>query len=207
MKSLFNKNVILWDFDGVIIDSDEMRIHGFQEILKNFPTSQVNLLLEYHKKNGGLSRYHKIRYFFENIRLVNISDEEIQKYADDFSLIMKKELVQKKYLIEETIDFIKKNKSDFKMHIVSGSDEKELNFLCKSLEIADYFISIKGSPTHKNQIVKELLSNYSYVTSEVALIGDSMNDYEASINNGIDFYGYNNEELLDKDFYIENFNE
>ncbi len=81
------------------------------------------------------------------------------------------------------------------MHIVSGSDEKELRFLCGELGIKDYFISIHGSPTHKNQLVKDLMTDYKYIPSATFLIGDSINDYEAAMINGINFFGYNNEKL------------
>ena len=58
---------ILWDFDGVILNSIHVRDKGFIEIFKDFDNEKVDLLLQYHKKNGGLSRYVKIRYFFEKI--------------------------------------------------------------------------------------------------------------------------------------------
>ena len=58
---------ILWDFDGVILDSMATRDWGFKEIFKDFTEAQVSRLLEYHRINGGLSRYVKIRYFYETI--------------------------------------------------------------------------------------------------------------------------------------------
>ena len=56
---------ILWDFDGVILDSMEVRDWGFKEIFSSFDKSKVDLLLDYHRKNGGLSRYVKIRFFLK----------------------------------------------------------------------------------------------------------------------------------------------
>jgi beta-phosphoglucomutase-like phosphatase (HAD superfamily) len=60
------KNVI-WDFDGVIIDSMPIRGQGFEEIFKDFAAVHVEELMRYHRANGGLSRFVKIRYFFEVI--------------------------------------------------------------------------------------------------------------------------------------------
>ena len=60
---------ILWDFDGVILDSMKIRDWGFKEILKKFNKEDVKSLLKYHRENGGLSRYVKIRYFFEILLL------------------------------------------------------------------------------------------------------------------------------------------
>ena len=52
-------SVILWDFDGVIIDSNEIRTKGFIDIFKSFNEEDVLKLVDFHKNNGGLSRYFK----------------------------------------------------------------------------------------------------------------------------------------------------
>ena len=186
---------ILWDFDGVILDSMPIRDYGFRNIFENFDDMLVNRLLEYHAQNGGLSRYVKIRYFYEKLLKQNISDDEVNILAQKFSFIMKKELTNKKYLISDSIDFIKENHKRYNFHIVSGSDEKELKYLCKGLNIDQYFLSINGSPIHKNDLVKNILEKNSYFQSETILIGDSYNDYEAAEINNICFYGYNNIDL------------
>ena len=194
---------IFWDFDGVILDSMPIRDFGFVKIFEEFDKELVDKLLEYHTLNGGLSRYVKIRYFYNILLKKDVSDEKVQELADKFSIIMKTELTNKKYLIKETVEFIKLNYQNYNFHIVSGSDEKELNYLCKELELSQYFKTIEGSPTCKNDLVKNILQKYSYNPKECILIGDSINDYEAANINGIKFYGYNNEELRSLDEYIE----
>ena len=194
---------IFWDFDGVILDSMPIRDYGFAKIFEEFDKNLVDKLLEYHTLNGGLSRYVKIRYFYNILLKKDVSDEKVQELADKFSIIMKTELTNKKYLIKETVEFIKLNYQNYNFHIVSGSDEKELNYLCKELELSQYFKTIEGSPTCKNDLVKNILQKYSYNPKECILIGDSINDYEAANINGIKFYGYNNEELRSLDEYIE----
>ena len=123
--------VIFWDFDGVILNSNEVRDSGFEIVLKDFPKNQVELLLNYHRQNGGLSRYVKFRYFFEVIRGEKVSNKQIQDYASKFSEIMLNILTNKDLLINDSLSFIKKNKEKYRMHIVSGSDGKELKLLCK----------------------------------------------------------------------------
>ena len=196
---------IFWDFDGVILDSMPIRDFGFVKIFEDFDKELVDKLLEYHTLNGGLSRYVKIRYFYNILLKKDVSDKKVQELADKFSIIMKAELTNKKYLIKETVDFIEKNYQNYNFHIVSGSDEKELNYLCKELELSQYFKTIEGSPTCKNDLVKNILQKYSYNPKECILIGDSINDYEAANANGIKFYGYNNVKLKKLDGYIKNF--
>ncbi len=79
---------IFWDFDGVILNSNPVRDIGFKEVLKQYPVNEVNMLLDYHQENGGLSRYVKFRYFFEKIRRENIDEEQILVLANNFSGII-----------------------------------------------------------------------------------------------------------------------
>lgn len=194
---------IFWDFDGVILDSMPIRDYGFAKIFEEFDKSLVDKLLEYHTLNGGLSRYVKIKYFYNELLGQDVSDERVQELADKFSTIMKTELTNTKYLIKESVEFIKQNYTNYIFHIVSGSDEKELNYLCDELGLRDYFKTIEGSPTHKNDLVKNILKKFSYHPKECVLIGDSINDYEAANTNAMKFYGYNNEKLRGLDDYIE----
>lgn len=200
------KNII-WDFDGVILDSMPIRDYGFREIFKKFDKKLVEEFIVYHNTNGGLSRFHKINYFYNEMLKKNISEEEIQNYAKQFTAIMKEQLINPKYLINETIEFIKENYTKYNFHVASGSEHKELNYLCEKLKLSKYFLTINGSPTPKNELVKNILSSNNYKLQETILIGDSINDYEAAKINGIDFYGFNNVELINSSkVYVNNYN-
>jgi phosphoglycolate phosphatase-like HAD superfamily hydrolase len=200
---LNNIQTLFWDFDGVIMDSNAVRDLGFMEVLKDYPETEVDALMVFHRDNGGLSRYVKFRHFFEDIRGESINEAEVKTRADKFSVIMMQLLINPDLLIKETFDFIKANAHQYNMHIVSGSDQTELRHICKSLDIAKYFNSIYGSPTPKNDLVGALLENQSYDKNTCLLIGDSRNDYEAAKVNGIQFMGYGNEKIkADSDYKL-----
>ena len=139
---------IFWDFDGVLIDSNDVRTNGFREIFHKHPINLVDELIKYHTKNGGLSRYDKIKYFYEKILRKNISETQVVEYSNSYKSIMLNHLLNKKYLINDSLNFIKKNHSK-NMFLVSASDEKELKIICEYLGLKKYFIEIKGSPTTK----------------------------------------------------------
>lgn len=197
---------IFWDFDGVILDSQKIRVNGFKEIFKNYPKDCVNKLIEYHINNGGLSRFNKIAYFFNDILKQDISNETLQDYANKFSDIMRKELINKKYLIQDSITFIENNYTKYNFHILSGSEQNELRFLCDKLEINKFFLSILGSPTPKTKLMHDLIMEQKYNTKQCVMIGDSIHDFKAASANNVAFYGYNNESLRDVgEGYIDSF--
>lgn len=182
----------IWDFDGVILLSDSVREKGFRVILEPYNSDQVEALIAYHRRNGGLSRYHKIRYFYETIRREEVSDEQVNQMAGSFSEVMRTELTDKTLLNSQWIRLMEKMPTHLNHHIASGSDQNELRFLCSSLEIVNYFKSIHGSPTPKRQLVETIMSLNGYSPCDTVLIGDAINDYEAAQHAGIDFWGYNN---------------
>lgn len=204
-KNIQDYKVIFWDFDGVIMDSMSIRDKGFIDILSSdYPTEQVEKLLEFHRSNGGLSRYVKFRHFFEVIRNESVTEEKILELAQKFSEVMLRLLIDEKLLIDDSVSFIKANYTKYKFHIVSGSDGKELNKICQGLGLDKFFITIEGSPTPKTQLVGNILQQYGYDKDDCLLIGDSHNDYDAAQYNGIGFLGYNNEALRELG-YIECF--
>lgn len=197
------KNII-FDFDGVILDSVPIKTEGYRRLFKDYDDELVLKLVDYHELNGGVSRYKKIEYFFNILLKEDISPKEILDYANKYSVLTKEELSKEKYLIEDTISFIKKNYKNYDMHIASGADDSDLKYICDSLDLNKYFLSIKGSPTIKSEIVKEVLDKNKYETKETILIGDSINDFEASQKNRIRFFGYNNISLRGNN-YIDSF--
>ncbi len=189
MINIENIKNIIFDFDGVILDSVELKTQAFAELFQEFPEDKVQKLLKFHLQNGGISRYHKIQYFFENIIYREISDHEILEYAKKYSKLTKEKLCNPKYIIKETFDFIKKKYKYYNMHVASGADEQDLLKICDKLKLTQYFLSIHGSPIDKDILVKNILINNNYQNKETILIGDSINDFEVALKNNIYFYG------------------
>jgi len=129
-----------------------------------------------------------------------INEEKILYFAKKYSELTKQELANEKYLIKDSIDFIKENYKKYNIHIASGADENDLKYICDKLELTKYFVSINGSPTKKSEIIKSILESNDYKKSETVMIGDSINDYEAAKYSGIEFYGYNNDNLIKKTY-------
>ena len=191
------KNII-FDFDGVILDSVPVKTEGYRQLFKEFSSNLIEKIVEYHELNGGISRYKKVKYFFNELLSEDISQEKIEEYAIKYSELTKLELSKEKYLIKDTLSYIKSNFYKYNMHVASGADHQDLVYICDKLNLTKYFLSIEGSPKVKKKIVKSILNTYNYKLEETILIGDSINDYEAAKENGIEFYGFNNKALKNK---------
>lgn len=202
----FPFKVVLWDFDGVIIDSNHIRESGFIEVLDDYPRQAVEKLIAFHRKNGGLSRYVKFDYFFNKLISVDNPDHLVNESLRLFSDHMKRRLVSNDLIINDSLNFIKKYYRQIECNIVSASDQSELRYICQQLSLSDYFKNILGSPLSKDENVRNLIGKYSPLSLEsFVLIGDSINDYHAAIANNIEFIGYNNSDLRSLGNYCHSF--
>ena len=70
-------NSIIFDCDGVILNSNAIKTEAFRNILNNYDLNAVDEFIDYHRKNGGISRYAKLEHFLKNI---------FPKYSKGFNL-------------------------------------------------------------------------------------------------------------------------
>lgn len=210
VKKIKNYKSYIFDCDGVILKSNKIKTDAFIHTFSDFPRNDVDNLIKYHKLNGGISRYEKIKFFFEKILNKNTSSYEIKKYLQRFGDYSYGEL-QRCDLIEGVfnyINFLYKNNNN--LFIISGSDEDELKKIFLFKNLSKYFNSIYGSPINKYDLLKKILHNID--TDQTIFFGDSKIDYEVSSFYKIDFIYVeeDSEWLLDKRFEklnkINNFN-
>lgn len=201
MKNKYDS--LFWDFDGVLINSNSVRTEGFRYIFKEHKKELVDKLISYHIQNGGTSRYDKISFFYSHILKVSLSQETLNKKLSDYTNYVKPRLILKSLIYDKNLNLIKKHQSKNNF-IVSASDEKELKQITRALEINKYFLEIMGSPNEKYQNILTIIKDYNLNTKKCVLIGDSINDFHASIKSGIDFIGHNNIHLSKK---VRNYSE
>jgi phosphoglycolate phosphatase-like HAD superfamily hydrolase len=179
---------IIFDFDGVLAESNEIRFNGFKKLFKGYPQSQVEQLVEYARANGGVSRYKKIEFFFNTIRKEPIVSESVNHWANKFSILVTQDVLEAKP-VEGSLEFLKKYFNQFDFAIVSGSDQRELREVCKGRGIDSFFKRILGSPAEKKDNIATLFSDFKWERNKSLYIGDSNNDLEAAKANNVDFIG------------------
>ncbi|MDD7987178.1 HAD hydrolase-like protein [Lentisphaera marina] len=188
------KNII-FDWDGVILDSNSVKDRAFEYVLRHYDAGKVAELVAYHQANGGISRFIKFRMFFEEMLGETISSEQVEDLSQQFSAYALRELVDPKLQIHESIKWVKENYKNYNFHVASGSEESELKRVAEAQQLSSYFQSFHGSPTAKPILVEDILSSNDYLASETILIGDSINDYRAAEANSVAFCAYNRSTL------------
>ena len=179
---------IIFDFDGVLVESNEIRFNGFRKLFEKYPKEQVERLVNYAKANGGVSRYKKIEYFFNVIRQEPITNGLVNQWAAQFSELVEQDIVEAKP-VEGSLKFLEDYFSHFDFAIVSGSDQAELRRVCKKRKIDHFFKAILGSPAEKKDNIAALLSELNWSHDRSVYEGDSNNDLDSARANNLDFVG------------------
>ena len=200
-------NSIIYDFDGVICDSVNIKTNAFCKLYFKYSSSVIEKVRNYHLENGGVSRFEKFKYFEQEILKKKITKEKINYLSNKFSNIVV-DLVVKSNYIEGVIDYIKINKLKHQF-ICTGTPTGEMRKILKMKKIYHLFNKVYGSPENKISIVNRLIKEYNINTKKTLFFGDSMTDYLAANYYSIDFIGIENKKTIfpNKTKLIKNFNE
>ncbi len=178
------EKVIIFDFDGVILDSVDIKTSAFQDLFKKQTKKIQKKIINYHKINGGISRIKKFEYFYKVFLKKKITNKIKKDLSNKFNRIVYKKILKCKF-IKGADKFIKKNK-DYHLFISSGTPEKELKLICKKRGISKYFKEIYGSPKSKVDHIKKIRKKFKKADLFI-FIGDSKNDYDAAMKTKIKF--------------------
>ena len=177
---------LIFDFDGVLVESNKIRFDGFRLLFADYPHDQVQKLVEYAMSNGGMSRYEKIKYFFEEIRDETISGASVQVLSRQYTELVKQKVIDAEP-VKGSLEFLSSNYTNYDFAIISGSDQDELREVCQARNIYQLFSKILGSPEKKEINLSRLLTEEGWEKESCSFIGDSLNDLEAARINNIDF--------------------
>ncbi|MBF0207336.1 MAG: HAD hydrolase-like protein [Oligoflexia bacterium] len=179
----FSYQNYIFDCDGVILDSNNIKSEVFYQLALPYGKDIAETFVDYHQRNGGISRFEKFKYLFED--MLKIKGADFNHLLRDFSA-MTLERIKIANEIPGVQEFIKKLPPESKKFVVSGGAEEDLKIIFQYKKFDVLFDGIFGSPRDKYQIVKKIKNDFQ--TGESFLyFGDSILDYEVASFYNMDF--------------------
>ncbi len=182
-------DIYIFDCDGVILDSNQLKIKAMKNTLEQhfYSSELIGNCVDYFRKNFGKSRFHHIEHFLENI--LSVEDCDKYKLKDSMLSHFSEQCLELYSSAEITPGFILFiEQCDSKKYVASGSAQEELRTVLKKRGLAQYFDDIFGSPTPKSEIIKYILEKEQ--NNKAIMIGDAESDMLAARDNNIDFAFY-----------------
>ena len=173
---------IIFDFDGVIINSHKVKTLAFYNIFKLYGKNIGIKAKRFHLENIGKSRYYKFRFILKNILKSKFTKKKMQILDKQFDYFVEKNLkkmMPSKYLIK----FLKKSKNTRNTYISTGTPQKKIIKILKEKRLLNYFNKVYGSPQSKIKHIKKIKKN----NKKCIFIGDSFEDFKAARFSNIKF--------------------
>lgn len=176
-------NTIIFDMDGVIIDTEPLSFETSKILLKMYDKDYTE---DFHNSCMGLSMIEVIRRTISNYELEEDEDELLEKRNELYTKIALEKL-QPINGVFELLDYIKK--INIKCAIATGSNREIAEILLKKLGIIDYFqFILPGDEMEKSKPdpwpYLEAMKRLGSSSEETIIMEDSINGIKSAIAAG-----------------------
>ena len=177
---------IIFDFDGVITESMDIKTQAFAYLFKDCQKEVVDKVVKLHLDNGGMSRFEKFKIIYRDYLNKTLTKDKERRLGEGFSKFCYEKMIECPF-VEGVEDFLEDNYKKYKLFIVSGTPHKEMNKIVDEKNLRKYFQGVWGSPQSKGELSKMILDKYNFKKDEVVFVGDAPTDYWGAEEAGIGF--------------------
>jgi phosphoglycolate phosphatase-like HAD superfamily hydrolase len=187
MLPISQYKTILFDCDGVVLNSNFLKIEAYRLTALEFGASEEDAmrLVNHHIEYTGISRNIKFTYFLEKILNKTVDDASMHHLLKQLNYEVERLLENCE--IAQGLDVLREKTKDSNWMIVSGGDQEEIIRLFTRKNLLKYFdVGIFGSPDSKEDIVSRELKKHTGQRPAL-FIGDSKYDFQVAKKNNLDF--------------------
>jgi phosphoglycolate phosphatase len=180
--------VIIFDFDGVILDSANIKLRAYSAIYSGEDPKKLAALIAHSQFHGGITRRIKFEYYEREFFGRNADSVRIEALCQHYSDIVFKAVLACPF-IEGAEQLLRGASSKVAMHVVSGTPDSELHRVIQQRGLAEFFRSVRGAPATKRDAFQRIATDEGYALKDMLVVGDSMTEYIAAQDIGIPFLG------------------
>lgn len=179
---------IIFDFDGVIVDSAQIKLDAYVTIYADEDPRKVEELVRHAELHGGTTRRVKFAQYERELFGRSGDPESVERLSGRYSQLVF-DAVMKCPFIDgaQALLATAANKTD--MHVVSGTPQDELRRTVVARGLAPFFKTVRGAPATKPEAFAEILRSGGHAAASVVAIGDAMTEFWAAEALGIPFLG------------------
>jgi phosphoglycolate phosphatase-like HAD superfamily hydrolase len=166
---------IVLDCDGVLFDSNPMKIAAFRTALAAYPDPVVARFSEYQARNFGRSRYFLFERFFDFLGR-EAAAGEVDALVERYAAIVRAGYLDAP-LTPGCLETLQRLGARWPIYVASGSDQAELRWVLERRGLARCLAGIFGSPRSKTDILAELAPGPG---RRAVFVGDARADFEAA---------------------------
>ena len=177
---------IAFDFDGVLAESVDVKTRAYVSLFEEYGQDVTSKVVDYHLRNGGVSRFVKLRIIYEKILKKPLSEDKFKSLNEEFSSIVVDEVVAVPW-VPGAKEFLIRNQNQYIFFVISGTPEDELKGIVRRRGMDHFFNSVRGAPKDKVSLLKEVMIEYHLKPEEIVFIGDAETDWCAARETNVPF--------------------
>lgn len=187
---------IIFDFDGVILESAVIKTEAFAKVVEPYPKDKAETFVDYHVNHMGISRHVKFKYFIEEILKEEYTEDKEKALADEFERIVYERVMSCSF-VPGAKEFLEQYYQKVDFYIASGTPDGEMHRIIRGRNIEKYFKAVYGTPLQKHEIIELIIDQYNYNREEMIFVGDANTDLKAANSAGIIFAGRSTSENIE----------
>ena len=192
--------VIVFDFDGTLIDSNQLKYDAFFRL---FPSDdfQKEIVTEVLSKIYEESRYVIIREIIKRLNSEMINEVEldgrVQELANEYNVIVVNgaKHCEEKPDAKEVLELLSQR---YNLYLNSTTPETSLRDIVKHRKWENYFCDIFGYPNDKKIALLNIIKKESINPDELLVVGDGKSDRDSADKAGSRFFHVFKDGLLVK---------
>lgn len=179
---------LVFDCDGVLLDSVPVKTRAFARLAAPYGKEAEDRFVMYHTRHGGVSRFKKFAWFFDQFLGREITPQESDEWGKKFAEYALEE-VRACPMIPGALATLKAWQGIMTMYVCSGAPLSELDLILRERGLRSYFAGVFGSPPAKSELLKQIVRLHpELMPGEFLMIGDATTDEEAAKAAGTQFY-------------------
>jgi len=172
-------DALVFDFDGVLVDSVDVKTRAFEQIYAPHGPSVVEQVVAYHLEHGGLSRLEKFRHCHAALLGRTLGADEEAALGQRFTELVENAVVAAPW-IPGAREFLEAHWRRLPLFVASGTPEAELKRIIDRRGMMKYFAEAQGSPATKGEILAGFIARHALHPDRVLMVGDSRTDLEGA---------------------------
>jgi len=188
-QRLKSKQLLVFDFDGVLADSVEVKTAAFAQLYEPYGADVVARVVSHHRDHGGMPRFEKFKIYHREFVGEPLDEPGVEALADEFSNLVKQAVIAAPEIRGARVA-LQNFCNDGKMCALnSGTPEQELIDIVKQRSLTEYFIKVLGAPASKKENLEKIVHDCAVPAEQAVFFGDARSDLDAANSLGVEFIG------------------
>lgn len=176
---------IIFDFDGVILESADIKTEAFVELFADHP-EHSDAILRHHLENQGVSRYEKFDWIYRELLSRPLNSAERLRLGETFSDLVLQRILACDF-VPGALELLRGLRGRCPSFVASGTPQEELRSIVEQRGLDLWFDGVWGTPASKPEIIRAILADHDLQPEDVLFVGDGVSDHAAAIECGLPF--------------------